>query len=175
MEPEAQSKSLGQEVYTGTATFGRVYATIGAVIGVIIALILIFAGVAKLRDPHTQAVVATVTKVAGCAPRKAAKTTEYACVVDATFVVAKKTYTATNLSITRPAPLRTGETVTLRFAPGDPGGAVYEMAPRTAGWALVGLGALIGGVTTGIALLTYKYKGFAAVEGAVSAIGLLAR
>lgn len=165
--------SLGSDVYTGTAVFGRVYATIGAVIGIIIAIILIFTGMKKLRDPHTGAATATVTNVDKCTSTQQNKITTYLCVIDASYVVGGRQYLAKGISVSRGTPVAQGSMLTLRHNPKDPASVVYEMAPKVEGRALIGLGLLIGGITAGIAVLTYKSKGFAAGYGAVEGLGMV--
>ena len=165
--------SLGSDIYKGSAVFGRVYATIGAVIGIIIAIILIFMGMKKLRDPHTATVTATATKVSECS--KSAQQNQaptYSCEIVATYTVGNKQYVE-SVSVSRATPVAQGSTITLRYNPQNPASVVYEMAPKVEGRALIGVGLLIGGITTGIAVLTFKSKGFAAGYGAVEGLGLV--
>ena len=79
------------------------------------------------------------------------------------------------MNITRNVPVVVGTQITLRSDPKNPGKAIYEMSPRSVGWALIGVGALIGGITTGIAYAAHKSKGFAALSGAVSAAEMIIR
>ena len=68
----------------GAAAFGRVYSVIGAIIGAIIAIICVFLGFSKLRDPHTSTVEATVTKVTSCAMSSQTNVVSYAYVASTT-------------------------------------------------------------------------------------------
>lgn len=164
---------VGEEAYSGVATFGRVYATIGAVIGVIIALILIFAGYQKLHDPHTAAVPALVSE-ANCSSLVRNGTVTHTCVVTASYVVAGKTYTASNITVSGSAPMA-GSTITLRYNPANPQDVVSELPPREVGRMMIGLGFFVGAVSVGFAYLTYKSKGFAAAYGTFEGLGMVSR
>jgi hypothetical protein len=170
--PETSGSNI---VYTGAATFGRVYATIGAVIGIIIAIILIFLGLSRFRDPHTQTVAATVVGTPRCQTVKDNSITYDKCVVSARYQVAGVSYIAHNLVLDRASPVAAGDVITLRYIPGDPQNAIYEFAPRETGLALIGIGLLLGGITGGIAYMTYKSKPFAAGYGAVEGISTIGR
>lgn len=165
---------LGGEVYSGAATFGRVYSVIGAVIGVIIGIILVFLGTAKLRDPRTATVTATVTAVSDCAATPGSgqgRAPSVTCVAAATYTVAGTAYTATGISVTQAAAVRKGATLTLRYDPAAPQDAKYELSPDV-GWALVAFGLLIGGATTAIAVGAHESKAFAAGYGALEGMSL---
>jgi hypothetical protein len=158
----------------GAATFGRVYSVIGAITGVIIAIICIFLGVSKLHDPHTSTATATVTKVTSCVQSSQNGATSYTCVVDATYPVGGDKYPATGLTVEQSSQLQVGSTFTLHYDPSNPQSAVYELSPRGTGWALIGFGLLLGGITTGIAVMTFKSKVFAAEYGTVEGVSMIA-
>ena len=166
--------TTGGSYKQSAAAFGRVYSVIGAVIGGIIAIICVFLGFSKLRDKRTQAVEATVTRVNTCSP--ISDTTPQGggvCVVDVNYDVGGRLYTAAGLSVSTAGPLRKGSTVTLQYDPNDPRDAVYESPPRWVGMTLVGLGLLVGGVTSAIAVMTFKSEAFAAGYGTIEGVGML--
>ena len=159
----------------GAASFGRVYSVIGAIIGIIIAIIMIFAGVSKLRDPHTSTATATVTSVTSCHTSAQNGATSYDCIVDATYPIGGVKYAVKGLEVTRSAPVQKGSTFTIHYDPSTPSDAVYELSPRGLGWGLIGFGILIGGITTGIAVAAHKSTGFAAGYGTVEGVSMIAR
>lgn len=57
----------------------------------------------------------------------------------------------------------------------EPPSAVYELSPRGVGWALIGFGLLLGGIATGIAVITFKSKDFAAGYGTIEGVSMIAR
>ena len=160
---------------------GRVYATIGAVIGSLIALVLILIGVHELRDKHTASAPMTVVSVAQTTPITVSvtsngttqTTTKYASSVHVTFTAADgKKYTAV-ASVTMPAPVTVGEVITLRYIPADPANSVkQEPSPRALGWGLIVGGVVLAAVTVGAAVLTFKSRTFAQIEGVMGAASM---
>lgn len=157
----------------GAAAFGRVYSVIGACIGLVIAVICIYLGYAKIRDPHSATTTATVTSVQGCTP-SAMQGGGPTCIVAASYTVGGAAYTATNLSVTQAAAPAVGSAIPISYDPADPQSAVAGAASPAAGWAIVAFGLLVGGVTTGIAVMTFKSESFAAGYGAVEGISMVA-
>lgn len=170
--PQAQYQqqpgpTLGQEIYSGVAVYGRIRAVLGAVVGVIIMLTLIVIGTTRLRDPHTATAMMAVT-AATCYPVKDAhgNPAGYSCDVSVRFLAADgRWYVAPHVTVASPTPLSPGKTVALRYDPANPASVVQEVSPRALGWALIGGGLLVGGGMTALAVLSFKSKGFAALEG----------
>jgi hypothetical protein len=176
MSSAPSGTSLGSEVYSGVAVYGRFRAVVGAVIGVIIALLLIIIGFSKLRDKHTASASMTVTAVRACVAPPAGggqgTATMYACTVDVSFSTPDgKAFHAAGVKVTVPAQVIQGDVLVLRYDPANPSDVVQEVSPRTAGWAMIGGGALVGVTAVGIAVLSFKSKGFAAIEGTAGLIG----
>jgi hypothetical protein len=170
--------TLGSDLYSGAAVYGRIVTTIGAVIGLIIALILIVVGIEKLRDPRTARTTGSVTKVASChkqAPPQKGEPAMYACIVDVAYLVGGTKYSLTNIATRTDKPLAVGSSISLQYNPKDPSDATSEAPPHLLGFGLILGGVAIGGVTTLIAWLARRYKGFAAFEGTASALGSIAR
>jgi hypothetical protein len=131
-----------------------------------------------MHNPHTALVHATVTRVLACLPDAASAqggTLSYSCRVDVTFTHKGHRYTSADVSAMAPAPLAVGAALDLRIDPKRPGtgGAYQGMSPKAAGWGLVGAGLVVGGLTAAVAVLAFKYKGFAAAEGALGMYGAL--
>ena len=166
--------AIGSDLYTGAAVLGRVYSVVGAIIGGIIALILIILGVRSLLDVHTATVSATITHVVACStPRTPYGPSAYGCHVDVAYVVGGQAYTAKGIYVEHPdTPFVKGDHVILHYKPADPKSVVFGTPDRTAGLALLGFGLLIGGITTAIAVASFKYKGFAAGYGTLEGINL---
>jgi hypothetical protein len=163
-------KSIGSDIYTGVATYGRFQAVMGAIIGTIIALILIFVGIVKMRDLHTFAAMMTVGAVNNCSQQTQKTnnqtTITYICSVNVTFIAADgKTYSAKNVTVSAPNPVSMGDSLPLRYNPNNPSDVVQEISPKLLGFGLIGFGLTMGVLSIGMAVLTFKSKGFAAVEG----------
>jgi hypothetical protein len=169
----------GGSYESSSASFGRVYSVFGAIVGTIIAIILVCIGISRLRDPHTFTATATVVAVTSCQantqnPQNGAPTS-YSCVVSAVYTVGGGIHAVKGLAVARSSPLQVGSTFTIRYDPSTPSDAVYELSPRGLGWGLIGFGLLIGGVAVGIAVEAHKSEGFAAGYGTIEGVGLIAR
>ena len=181
-QPAAAPQSkLGSEVYTGVAAFGRFQAVIGAIVGVIIAIILIIIGSMRLRDKHTASALMKITSVKQCTQQtqtdnQGNTSVNYACTIAVSFTASNgKTYSNPSVSVISTKPLSTGMAITLRYDPSSPSSIVQEASPKALGWGLIGGGILIGGLAIGAAVLSFKSKGFAAVEGTAGLIGAFRR
>lgn len=157
---------------------GRFYSVIGAIIGVIIMIIMIMIGYSKLKDKRTSVALMTV-KSATCVqlPPTGQGSTPggYSCNVIVTFTTPDgNTYTPKNqIKVTSATPLAPGDTIPLRYDPKNPIDVAQEISPRTLGWGLIGGGILLGSLSVGAAVLSFKSRGFAAVEGSLAAIGAI--
>lgn len=166
-------KGIGSGIYSGVAMYGRFQAIIGVIFGVIISLILISVGVSKLRDPHTSVAQMTVTSVDGCSQNtnitKKGTIITNLCTVSVAFNSSNgKRYTVQNVEVSWPTPLKVGMLINLRYDPANPTSVVQEMSPHALGWGLIGGGVFLSAIVIGIAILSFKSKGFAAVEGTAS-------
>ena len=170
--PPPSEPSFGNTAATALTYGGRFYSVIGAVVGVIIMIIMIIMGFMKLRDKHTASAPMTVEKVDSCTQHlpdgQGNFTTIYVCSIMVSFVVNGKTYSSSSpLKVKVPAPLKPGDTITLRYDPNNPADITQEgSSPKTMGWMLIGGGVAFGALSVGIAVLTFKSKGFAEFEGA---------
>lgn len=175
--PTSLSSRIGSDVYTGVAAFGRVQAVIGAVIGVIIALIMIIIGVSRLRDPRSASASMVVTSSACDAQTDPSDGSKFwSCRVDLQWEYRGQTYNARGVQLDSPTPLRAGSTVTARFDPKNPANSVrQEPSPRALGLGLIGGGLAVGALGVTMAVLAFKSKGFAAVEGSLGVLSALRR
>lgn len=168
----AKKKSgLGSKIYSGVAMYGRFRAVMGAIIGVIIALIIIIIGVSQPRDPHTEIMPMTITSVSPCSKQitssRDSSSTSYQCSISVSFPAADgSSIDVQSIAVSMPTPPISGDIILLRYDPVDPTSVVQEISPRALGWSLIGGGVLLGGFTVGLAVLAFKSKGFAAIEGA---------
>jgi hypothetical protein len=165
---------VSKGIYSGVATIGRVKAVVGAVIGLIVGAVLIIIGVNRLRDKHTAAASATVTKVHTCdenvqVDRDGGRSTSYECAVDITFRAPEKSRTVnmSNMAVSSQTPLVVGSRFTIRYNPSSPTSVAQEISPKPLGVALIVGGILVIGVTSLVAFAAIKYKPYAAAEGAI--------
>lgn len=169
-------KGIGAGIYSGVAMYGRFEAVLGVIFGVIISIVLVSIGISRLHDPHTSVAQMTVTDVSSCSQNTTTTTTESRgtivtnlCNISVAFNASNgKRYTVQNVEVSWPSPLKVGMLINLRYDPAKPTSVVQEMSPRALGWGLIGGGVLLSAIVIGIAILSFKSKGFAAVEGTAS-------
>lgn len=156
-------------VLGAAAVFGRVVATLMAVFANIIALILIIMGVIHLRAPQTRQTTSVVIQVDSCVQNKTADS--ISCVATVAYAVGGVQYTG---RVTVRGKIAVGAVLPLLYNPQNPQDIVADEGEGPwAGWLMIGSGALLAGVATGIAVLTYKSKAFAAGYGAVEGLGMV--
>ncbi len=168
----AKPAGLGADIYTGVATYGRFRAVVGAALAVIIALTIIIIGVMALRDKHTASAAMTVTAVSSCQAEPVqtdgnGQYTTYRCIIGVSFPYQGATVIASGIQYRSGAPPAVGDKVTLRFNPKKPNDVIQEIPPRLLAGGLIAGGLLLGGVSVGLAVLTFRSKGFAAMEGTI--------
>ena len=171
---------FGQSFLTGASVLGRVYTTIGVVIGVLIALILIIMGIVSLRDPHTATAAAVIINTPH--PPVCNKITQsgqqnqplYRCSFYATYVVRGKQYVK-NFDGSFDFIPTAGMKVSVQYVPSHPANAIYEFPPKITGYGMILGGVALGGLALWWLHLVYKYKGLAAGVGALDTANLLLR
>ena len=169
---------FGSDVYTGVATYGRIRATIGAIVGVLIALMLIIIGIVLLQNRHTAEALVTVTAVRSCG--NSMSTSNGVPVVNCSVSVAFTTdagvaVTASGVNVSGTAAVAVGDTMYLRYDPKNPKDVRQTVSPRLAGWLCIGGGLLVGGGSVLNAYFTMKSKTYAAVDGSLALAGDLRR
>lgn len=168
------NKGIGSGIYSGVALYGRFQAVLGVVIGVIISIILISYGISRLHDPHTSDAQMNITEVSACnqqmiSGNKGNTYAQYSCNISVSFIASNgNKYNVSNINVNSSVPLKVGMSIYLRYDPSNPSSVVQEISPRTLGWGLIAGGILVSAIAIGIAVLSFKYKGFAAVEGTAS-------
>jgi hypothetical protein len=167
-----KKEGVGSAIYSGVAMYGRFRAVIGAIMGTIIALVLIIIGVVRLKDRRTATATMTVVS-ASCAKRvqsdKRGDTyTDYVCIATVSYRASNGgQYVVSNVNIAAPSPLVPDALITLRYDPANPADVIQDSTPRALGWGLIAGGILVGAISVGVAVMTFKSKEFAAVSGAV--------
>ena len=173
-----EKESLGNEIYSGVAGFGRIEAWISAIIGTIIAIIAIIFGIyIIIHKGHLKSVTGTVTKSSyGCTTttdtnnNKTTITT--ICSFNVTYTVGTQTY---NKTFSSTDTLSQGDSVTIWYDPNNPDKGEYNPAPTYVGWLIIGIALF---VSLGLWLwvwITNRSKFAAAVGGASAAIEMFRR
>lgn len=164
---------LGAQAFDGVSTYGRLWMTVGAMIAVLIAIVIIAAGMGILQKKSWSPVQAKVAQVQWSFPVvKPGRPTYTKSTVLASFTppsVASGAAETVLVEVKTQAPLKPGDSVQLYLS--TDGSEVRQTppaAPRQMGWLLVGGGLFYGAVMVTIAYLGYRSKNFAAVQGAAT-------
>ncbi len=157
------------------ADYGRFRTTVGAVVGVIIALIFIVVGLLYAANPFRSVAKIAITKIRSC--HRAPVTYDqngqvvaeplYDCIVDVDYTTSRgKKVSVKSVPVTHPTPLYVGGELTLRYEPNNPQDVKQEANPDW-GYAIAGFGLLIGLLSVGLAEWSYENRTVAQVEGAI--------
>ena len=153
----------------GLAIIGRGQAIIGAIIGTIVALVLLAVGIGKLRDKHTAVVDGIVTK-SNCITHVGDTTNGHPtqnCVFDASYSVNNEQHVAQGLQSANQNAIIKGQKVPIRYDPKNPADSKYELPPIEVGVGLI-LGALLlATISIGWATITMRSKEAAAIGGGI--------
>lgn len=164
------AKGLGDQLYNDAASLGRLRALIGLIAGVVIAVIMIIIGIARLisasSKKHTMSVVATVTQLTGCQSLTPSNPS-YECTVALSYTVNGVVYNVSSFSSTSKKMMAVGQTITVYYDPANPNDISNESRyyEKKIGWGLIGLAILIIGMAYFFWWLSNRYTFFAAAEG----------
>jgi hypothetical protein len=173
---KTQGSSVGNDVYGGLATYGKINVIIGTVISSVIVLALLIFG-SKLyfsKDKQTKLVQGTATNVSVSTSNNTTSTTSTTYTIH--YSVDSKQYAIQGSG----NGVINGQTINVLYDPENPSSArmASSMSNHTLGGILISVG-LVVGLLSGLTLyFTLKYKEFAAIEGGItvgSQIGNLIR
>jgi hypothetical protein len=176
----AKKKKLGSEIYSGAASFGKVWAIIGAVMSTLIGIGMIIIGITILvhkdRNPHTTATVIACPKPDNncCdAWTDANNVRQYSCVLQVKYNVNGKDYTKV-INTTGTTQYNVGSTVPISYDPNNPQDVKTSFPPpHWLGWVLIVLALIVIFGSWVWVWLTRKYKFAAAAQGVAGGVHLL--
>lgn len=172
--------NVGNEIYSGLASYGQFVATIGLVIGVIIGIILLSVGIYLLVENSKKTyknVKGTVLESPQCTLQGNSQgNNTYTCYITVQYQIDGQTKISRIISYNNKTQLNSGDTITLYY---DSSNSNIESTLTTdnplntniLGWIFVGFGILllVGSVVT--YYLAQKSQTFAAFEGAENLFG----
>lgn len=177
------SSDIASDVYTGAATVGKIQVGVGAVVMILVCLGLIIGGVymITMKVPKYVGPLNGRVTTATCYPNADGQGTvrSYQCLVDVSFKSADgKDVTSTALVNTQ-VPIKADSDVMIYYEADNTGNILVNSQPgnpHQIGWWLIA-GALVVALLTGLNLyLTFRYKAYAAAEGAIGVTrGLLGK
>lgn len=161
--------SLGEEIYTGTASFGKVWTVIQAVLGTIVGIVFIVLGsyIIKHRD-HLLSTEGTIVKNSDCAPVNDGKKMTMSCMSYIMYTVNDKTYGSKDKGVsvgTGSTEYKEGDKVTVYYDPTTPNVPEINPVPKAVGWAIIGISVFVVLMSWLWAWLASRYKMAAAIGG----------
>jgi hypothetical protein len=148
-------------IYKGAAAVGTIRATLGAVIGSIIAFGLVAVGIWILWDNYSwgKDTNAKVNLASDCTPNASCRT-------NVTYMANGKQYTHDFFS---PTSYKQGAIITVWFDKANPDMATIDLPPATWGWGLIGGAVALVLLVWGVRWLAFNFQPFAAFEGGLTA------
>jgi hypothetical protein len=169
---------------SGLAAYGKFRSVVGAITGVIIAIIMVLIGFLMVNSPFKAAANMVVTKVVTCNRHVATSPgahsapsahVAYACVLDVHYkTAAGVAVSVANVPYSSGSPVVPGQVLRLRYEPKNPQDVMQTPSPKM-GWELIAGGCLIGALGVGTAWLSFRDRHFAEFEGAVGAMNMANR
>ena len=165
----------GDDIYTGVSTFGVIMSDIKAIIGSIIGLIAIIAGIILIVKKSTRtSTVDGIVIDSICDEVINNSNTHYKCGIDIEYTINNKTTTKNFKDLNSNQFYQLGDTVTLWYDPNDVTNIdILSDNLHVFGWGLLIFGVCIIFFSILWAYLANKYKPVAAAEGVLSGINLI--
>lgn len=168
-----KTKSLGSEVYGDVASFGRIWAIMGAVFATLIAIVMIVSGVYIVNHrSHLKKTQAVALDNSSCTTTGSNQDKTTSCKTRVSYKAGSTPETATVISTTS---YTKGETLDVWYDPNHPDHAEADPVPSVIGWFLI-VGAILMGVGSWVWVwITGRYKFAAAATGTAEAANLIFR
>lgn len=167
-----EKQSVGEQIYSGVATFGRVWAVVSAIFGTIISIGLLILGIYIIRHKsHLLSVPGSVVEDSKC-------TTSYSQQRPATTCRTKISYDVDGTNYTQTVDtgaMNYGKSskVTVWYSPGDPSDPELNPATKGMGWILIVIVFFICFGSWIWVWVTRKSKVAAVAGGAIEDVSLL--
>jgi len=163
---KSSKEGIIDNIYSGTASFGKVWSIITAVFAVIIAIAMIVGGIYVIwHKSHLKEVQGTVVKSSyNCSThtdKDGNKSTS--CKVNVQYTVDGERYVKEFSTATQ---YQQGTEITVYYDPKDPHDAYIEPVPKAIGYLLIFGALLMAGGAIAWAYFAQKYKVVAAAAGA---------
>ena len=167
-----EKQSVGEQIYSGTASFGRIWAVVSAIFGTIISIGLLIIGIYIIRHrSHLRSVPGHVTKDSRCNTDYSRDHKVTTCKTPISYEVDGVKYNPTVDSGS--SEYTNGADVTVWYSPGSPDRPELNPASKLVGWALIAFSLLVCiGVWVWV-VVTRKSKFAAAAGGATELVSMV--
>ena len=168
---------FGEDIYSGTASYGRFMGWVGGIFGIIIGLVLLGVGLylALSKTVYTGRAVATVRKIDPPCYKDPTNSASNNVICDVTleYMVNNQKYERVWILTNLSQGVVVGSTQTIRYNPDNPQDIAFGISQSTVGWIMSGIAVFIlAGCAINIYAVT-RYDVAAAATGVGSAAGII--
>lgn len=161
----AKEKSVGKDIYSSTASFGKLWAVIQAVIVTILGIVMVIVGVyIIIHRSNMKNVTGNVLKQSSCINKMSNGETYRVCNTKVKYEIEDEEYTK-EIS-TGTSEFETDGDIQLWYSPVKPDKPEYDPAPTWSGWMIIIISILVILSSWFWVWLTRKYEVVAAAKGA---------
>ena len=161
------SKSIGNEIYSDTASFGRIWAIISAITGTLFGIFFIIVGIYVIQHKsHLKSTKGDVVKESDCNTTIDNGNQYTQCSTTVSYNINGKEYPNKIVNTGSTKFTQGKNNITLWYSPTDPEKPEYSPAPTWLGWIIILIALLVIFGAWFWVWLTHKYKMAAAAEGA---------
>lgn len=158
---------------SGVATYGKIRAVFGAVLGAIIIIAVIALGINRLDDKHTSSVNGSITSITtppGCTSSTYKGVTTYSCPVTVSYTVNGTSYTISHTLDDSKAAV-VGQQISVQYDPSNPSDGIVEYPPKSMAYIFFGAAALVLIIVVINTMLVFKSQSYATVYGGMGIAG----
>ena len=161
------SKSIGNEIYSDTASFGRIWAIISAITGTLVGIFFIIVGIYVIQHKsHLKSTKGDVVKDSDCNTTIDNGNQYTQCSTTVSYNINDKEYPNKIVNTGSTKFTQGKKNITLWYSPTDPEKPEYSPAPTWLGWIIILIVLLVIFGAWFWVWLTHKNKMAAAAEGA---------
>lgn len=169
------SKTLTDEIYSGTASFGRIWAVVSAVLGTLMGIFFMVVGVYVIfHKSHLKSTDGDVVKDSECTTTTEDGKTYTHCSTTVDYKVNDQEYTNKQVDTGSTKFVQGTKNIEIWYSPAKPENPEYNPIPVSFGWVIIFISLLIVISSWFWVWLTRKYKMAAAFEGATGIYSILA-
>jgi len=164
--------SFGETVYSDTASFGKFYAIMSAIVATFIAIGLIIAGIFIIRHrSHLKTVNGLVSEDSTCVTIVDGENKSSTCQTSVKYTINEKEYHTSLNSGT--SSYRKGDSIIVFYNPLNPNDAELNPIPKGLGYGLIAVGVVTLISSWVWVWVTYKYKVAAVATGAKGVLDII--
>jgi len=168
------SKSIGNEIYSDTASFGKIWAIISAIMGTLFGIFFIIIGIyIILHKSHLKSTKGDVVKDSDCNTTIDNGNQYTQCSTTVNYNINGKEYTNKIVNTGSTTFTQGKNNITIWYSPTDPEKPEYKPAPTWIGWIIILVALLVIFGSWFWVWLTRKYKMAAAAEGAAGIYSII--